>query len=168
MPFTSSPPMWKYWSGKSLAISAMKFVQKLVRFFVRGIHRRIEHAPLAFQLVGAWAAGEFRIADKPRGAVTGHIKFRHDANAAVARIGNQVADFFLGVKLAVGTLFLQLRKFLALHAKAFVVRKVPVKHVQFHGFHAVQIALQHRQRNEMARDIDHQATPLGIAVDPEC
>ena len=83
--------------GKEPGHLADKFVQKLVSLLPGRIHRRIEHAPLAFNLIRPRPTGEFGIADEPRGTVAGHIEFRHHANAALARVGDQVADFGLGV-----------------------------------------------------------------------
>ena len=145
--------------GKKPGHLADEFVQKLVGFFPGGIHGRIEHAPLALDLVGARTAGQFGIADEPGGAVARHIEFRNHANAALARVRNQIANFVLRVVQAIRAHFLQLGKFLALDAEALVVRKMPVKYVQLHRGHAVEIALEHIERDKVAADVDHQSAP---------
>ncbi len=48
---------------------------------------------------------------------------------------------------------------LAFHAEALIFRQVPMEDVQLDGFHAVQIALQYRDRHEVASGINHQAAP---------
>ena len=136
-----------------------EIVEEFVSLLVGGIHRGIGDAPLLPDLVRAGPAGQFGIANEPCGAVAGHVELGDYANAAIAGIGNQVANFILGVIEAVGALLLQFRKFVAFDAEPLIVGKVPVEDVDLYGFHSVQITFQHRQRNEMARDIDHQATP---------
>ena len=91
--------------------------------------------------------------------MAGHIEFRHQANAAIARVGDQVADFILRVIKGVGAQFVKFRKFPALHTKALVLREVPVENVHLHGFHAVEIPANDVERNKMAGGIDHQTTP---------
>src|SRR5882672_4537327 len=59
----------------------------------------------------------------------------------------------------VGARFMEFRKFLALGAEPLVLREVPVENVHLHGFHAVQIAANHFERDEMARGIHHQTAP---------
>ncbi len=53
----------------------------------------------------------------------------------------------------------QTGKFLALYAETLIVREMPVQDVHLHGGHAIEIALQHVDRNEMAADVDKQAAP---------
>ena len=76
-------------------------VEKLVGFFVRRIHRGIEDSPLAFDRVGAGAAGKFGITDKPGGAMAGHVELGNDADAAIAGVGDEFANFVLRVVEAV-------------------------------------------------------------------
>ncbi len=88
-----------------------------------------------------------------------HIEFRHHANAALARIRDDAADFILRVVEAIRTHALQLGKFLAFDAEALVFREMPVKHVQLHRRHAVQVALQNVERDKVAANINHQSPP---------
>src|SRR5438874_4573855 len=99
------------------------------------------------------------MSDKPRSAVAGNIKFRDYAYAAIPRISNHVADFFLRVIPPVGAQLLQLGKSLAFDAEALIVREVPVKNIHLHGIHAIQVATDHVQRSEVSRGIDHQPAP---------
>ena len=97
--------------------------------------------------------------DEPARAVTGYVKLGHDANAAIARVRDDLFDLFLRVVVAVGAELVQLRKLLALDAEALVFREVPVKDVHLHGRHRVEIALEHLHRLEVTRDVDHQPAP---------
>ena len=96
---------------------------------------------------------------EPRRAVTRHVEFRHDANSAVPRVGDQIADLILGVVKGVGAQLVKFRKFLALHAEALVLREVPMENVHLHGFHAVDISADDVKREEMAGRVDHQSAP---------
>src|SRR5450755_2701323 len=87
------------------------------------------------------------------------IEFRYHPDSSIAGVGDNLADLLLRIKLPVGTHALQLGEKLALDAKTFVVGEVPMKHVEFHRSHAVQIALNHFNRHPMPRDIDVQAAP---------
>ena len=87
--------------GEKFDHLSYQVVEKLIGFFVRRIHRGIEDSPLAFDGVRAGAAGKFGITDKPGGAVTGHIELRNDADAAIAGVGDEFANFILRVVEAV-------------------------------------------------------------------
>src|SRR5579872_4141853 len=115
-------------------------VEKLIGSLLGWIHCRIEDAPLAFNLIGSGSAGQLRIANKPGHAVPGHVELWNYANSAVPRVSDQVAYFILRVKQAIRAKLLQLGKFLALDAKALIVRKMPMKYVELHRRHAVEIA----------------------------
>ena len=145
--------------GKNFGHFADEIVEEFVGFFVRGIHRWIHHAPLAFDLVGAGAAGEFGIADEPGCAVAGHVEFGDDADAALARVGDEVANFVLRVIEIVGAEFVELGEFFALDAEALIFGKVPVEDVHFYGFHAIEVAAQDVERNEVAADVEHDSAP---------
>ncbi len=53
----------------------------------------------------------------------------------------------------------ELGKHLALDAKTLVIGEVPVQHVHLYRGHAVEIALEHLERNEVAADVDQHAAP---------
>ncbi len=141
--------------GEDLRHFAYQVIEKFVDFLIRWIHRRIEDSPPALDFVGAFSAGQLRMSHEPRGAVPGHIKFRHDADAAIARIGNHVTNLILRVIQAVRSQLVEFRKFPALDAEALVFRKVPVEDVHFHDFHAVKVSLDDLEGDEMPRGIDH-------------
>ena len=92
---------------------------------------------------------------EPRGTVPRHIEFRDDADAAIARVGDHVADLFLRVVQAVRAQSMQLWKLFALDAEALVFREVPVEDVHLHGFHSIKISPDDVEGNEMPRGIDH-------------
>jgi len=109
----------------------------------------------ALDFVRAFSAGQLRMSHEPRGTVPGHIEFRHVANAAIARVGNHLADLFLRVVQAVRAQSMQLWKLFALDAEALVFREVPVEDVHLHGFHSIKISPDDVEGNEMPRGIDH-------------
>src|SRR5262249_21060113 len=138
---------------------ADEFVEEFVGLLVGGIHRGIEDAPAALDLIGTGAAGELWVADEPRSAMAGHVEFGNDANTAIAGVGDQIANFVLRVVEAIGTEFVELREFLAFDAEALIFRKVPVEDIHLHGFHAVKIPAEYIEGNEVAAGVDHQAAP---------
>ena len=91
--------------------------------------------------------------------MAGSVELRDYPNAAIVRVGNEVADFSLRVVQPLGPHLLQLRKSLALHAEALIVREMPVQNIHLHGSHAVEIALQHLNRDQVAADVNEQAAP---------
>ena len=156
--------------GKNPGHLTDEFIEKLVDSLVRGVHCRIEDSPSPLNFVGSFSAGQFGVPHEPGRAMAGHIEFRHHANAAIARVGDQVADFILRVIKGVGAQFVKFRKFPALRTKALVLREVPVENVHLHGFHAVEIPANDVERNKMAGGIDHQTTPweTRLVLDREC
>ena len=91
--------------------------------------------------------------------MAGHVEFGDDADAAVARVGDDLADLVLRVEIAVGAHLLQLRKSLAFDAEALIVGEVPVEYVELHGGHGVEIALDHGHGHPVAGDIELKAAP---------
>ncbi len=104
-------------------------VEKLVGCLARGIHGGIEDTEFSLDGVRAGAAGERRVSDEPTSGMAGHVEFRNHADAAVARVGDHVADLVLRVVVAVRALLLQLWIALAFNAEALVVREMPVEDV---------------------------------------
>ena len=100
---TSSPPMWKYWSGNSAAISPMKCVEELVGFLARGIHGGMENSPVALDRIRPGRARQLRISYEPTGGVARDIEFGDHANAAIARVGDNLPDFVLCVEMPIRT-----------------------------------------------------------------
>src|ERR1700730_1652098 len=87
------------------------------------------------------------------------IELRHHPNAPLPRIRNQSANLILRVVKPIRTHLVQFRKLSALHPKALIFRKMPVKYVHLHDFHAINVPAQYFQRNKMSPRIDHQSTP---------
>ncbi len=83
------------------------------------------------------------------------------------RVSDKFADLVLRVIEALGTHLVQLGKFLALDAEPLIVGKMPVQDVHLHGGHAVHIAFEHVERDEVAADVDEQSAPreAGLVFD---
>ena len=112
-------------------------------------------------LYGVWtgATGQFRIADKPRAAVPGSVELGNNADAAIVRVGDELANFFLRVKPPLGAHPGELGKLLALGAESLIIGKMRVQDVQFYRGHAIEIALEHVDGNEVAAHVDQRAAP---------
>ena len=156
--------------GKELGHFSDENIEKLVGLLVSGIHRRIHHAPFFFDLERSRRTGDFGIPHKPGAAVAGHIKFRNDANSAIARVRNQLANFVLRVIRSARPHAMQLRQFLGLGAKSLIVRDMPVKDVHLHRFHSVQVPLEHFHGRKVPARIDQQAAPAKsrLVLDAHC
>ncbi len=138
---------------------AHEAVDEPVGGFARRIERRIEHAEPARDGVRPRRAREFRIPDDPARDVPGHVELRHDANAPLPSVFDDVAQLILRVVVAVRSHFVQLRVLPALDAEALVFAQVKVQHVQLDRGHTIELPLDHLDRLEMAPDIDQQPTP---------
>src|SRR6266849_897425 len=88
-----------------------------------------------------------------------HLKLRDNTDAAIMGVGHELANLSLCVIQPVGSCFLQLREALALDTETLVVVQVPVQDIHLHRCHSIEVALEHAQRNEVAADINEQATP---------
>src|SRR6267378_2775608 len=99
------------------------------------------------------------MANKPGGAVAGHVEFGDDANAAVAGVGDEVANFVLGVVETVGALRVKLGEFLAFGSEALVFGEMPVEDVHLYRFEAVDIAFEDIEGDKVAGYVDHEAAP---------
>ena len=115
--------------GKKFCHFPNEFIHQFVGAVLSRIHGRIENSPLTFDLIGPGKAGNFRISGEPAGGVAGHVKLRHDADAAVARVFDQFLHFRLRVVQPVGRSLLQLGKALAFHPETLIFGKVPMQHV---------------------------------------
>src|SRR5580704_3612979 len=103
--------------GEEFGHLSKKFVQEFVGFFAGGIHGWIEDSPLPLDLISSGACGNFRVTYEPGSAMAGHVKFGHNADAAIPRVGNQIVNFFLGVEASLGTLLVKLGEFATLDAE---------------------------------------------------
>ncbi len=79
-----------------------KCIEKLVGTFARRIHHRIEDAELPLNVKGTGSTREIGIADEPGTAMSGHVELRHDTDAAITRIANNLAGLLLGIEKSVG------------------------------------------------------------------
>ncbi len=92
-------------------------------------------------------------------SVTGHVELGHHADAAIVRVGDEIADFILRIKQALGTHAGEFGEYFALDAESLVVGKMPVQDVHLDGGHAVEVALQSICWDEVTADVDQRATP---------
>src|SRR5271169_4705391 len=84
--------------GKQGRHFAYEAIEKLVGAFTRGVHGRVEDAPVPLDEIRAFATGEVRVADEPGGRVARHVKLRNYADAAVAGVLDDAADLILRVE----------------------------------------------------------------------
>src|ERR1700745_2871641 len=91
--------------------------------------------------------------------MAGRVELCNNADAAIMRIRDEVTDLRLCIVVDFRSHARQFGKHLALDAKPLIVGKVPVQNVHLHRRHAIEIALEHIERNEMPTNIDQQATP---------
>ena len=145
--------------GKERRHLPQKLIEKLERAFARRVHGRVHDAPAVRNLVRARAAGQLWIPYEPRRGVAGHIEFGNHADAAIVRVLDDVCDLLLRVVETVRALFLKKRIDLAFDWETLVIREMPVEDIELHRFHAVQVALDHVDRLEVAAGINHQAAP---------
>src|SRR5207244_9645625 len=96
-------------------------VDERVDLLPRGIEGVVEDAPRARDREGSRRAGQLRMAGEPRRGVAGHVELRHDADAAVAGVGDDVLHLLLRVVLAVRPLLVEPRVALALDTEALVL-----------------------------------------------
>src|SRR5206468_4766929 len=81
---------------------AEKSIQKFVSLLARRIERRLKDSSAPFDLVRSRGTAEFGMANQPTGAVAGDVELRHDANAAIARVGNNLAHLILRIEQPIG------------------------------------------------------------------
>ena len=98
-----------------------------------------------------------------------HIELRNHADSAIPRIFDHLMNLVLRVVDAIRSFFLQQRELLAFGPEPLIVGEMPVENIQLDRLHAIQIALNHRDRYKVATDIDHQAPPRksGLVVDAD-
>ncbi len=91
--------------------------------------------------------------------MAGHIEFGNHADSTVARVVDHVPDLVLRVVVPVGAELLQFGESLALDAKPLIIRKMPVKDIELHCRHRIQIAFDHLDRHPVPRNVEHQPAP---------
>ena len=130
-------------------------IEKFIGALARRIHHRIEDAELAFDVERAGSAGEIGIPDEPCTGVSRHVELGHDADAAVARIGNNFAGLLLSIEESVGAQPCEFRERSTLDAKTLVFTKMPVEYVKLNGGHPVETASDNVDRHEVASAVNH-------------
>lgn len=91
--------------------------------------------------------------------MAGHIELRHNADATIPGVRDDVADLGLGVVFAIGPPPLQQRIPFAFDAKSLVVGQVPVEDIQLYRGHAIKGSFHATHRNKVARNIQRQPAP---------
>src|SRR5207253_11087909 len=114
---------------------------------------------LAYDMEWTGAASESGIPHKPGTAVTRHVEFGNYADAAVMRVGDDLARLFLRIEETVGAHPGQLGESFAFHAKPLIFAEVPVEDVELHRGHPVEGPLENVDRHEVASAVDQKATP---------
>ncbi|SQI30560.1 Uncharacterised protein [Serratia plymuthica] len=87
------------------------------------------------------------------------IDFRHHPDAARCGVSHHLLHLFAGIELAVAGQLLQFGVALRGKAPALVVGQMPMEDIEFGRRHAVELAQDIRQRQEMARRIQQHAAP---------
>ena len=110
-------------------------------------------------LYGPGALPQLRVTNQPTGGVSRDIKFRHHPNPSVSSVHNNLAHLILRVVQTIRSHRMEFWKFLALDAKALVLREVPMKHIELDGGHGIEVALEHLGRLIVPGDVDQKTTP---------
>src|SRR6185436_16397727 len=99
------------------------------------------------------------MSNQPARRMTRHIELRHHSNAALACVSDDIAYLILSIEEPIGSHLMKFRVALRFNSKPLVFREVPVKHVELHRSHAIQIALHDVDRLEVTPHIYQQTTP---------
>ena len=134
-------------------------IEEDVGAFLGRVHRFVAVGRHANQRVGPLAARQFRISDCPGRGVARDVELGNHADAALARVPDQLPNFRLRVVHAIGRKLLQFGKPQALHAKPLIVGEVPVQHVQFHCRHSVERPLHQAQWHEVPGHVERESAP---------
>ncbi|MNV36201.1 hypothetical protein D3C71_1276700 [compost metagenome] len=86
--------------------------------------------------------------------MTRHVDFRHHANTTRGGVAHHVAHLFWGVEQPVAGELRQFRVALRGKPPALIVRQMPVQDVELRRRHAIDLAFDVLQRDEMARRIE--------------
>ena len=132
--------------GEQRGHLADEAVEERVELLARGIHAMVVEAELALDLVRPGRARQLGMSDEPAPRVARHVELRHDADAAVARVLEDLARFLGRVEVPVRAQAVKPREARALDAEPLVLGQVPVQDVELHRGHAVQVALDHLWR----------------------
>ena len=133
-----------------------------------------------------FCAGQPRISGYQRQAMRRHIYFRYDGNKTRLRVSHYFPDIFLCIITAIGSLLPWRRRTVAppfsragnargayfrkpgqsfyFNAPALVVRKMPVKYVQFVFRHLIDVLLYKCFRKEVPAHIEHQPAPAEAGI----
>jgi hypothetical protein len=131
----------------------------LVGLLSGGIQGEVGGTELTADRVGRATAGKLRVGDQPGSSVAWHLKLGHDTNTKSAGIAYDFRGVLLSVKQAIRTHGGKPWEEFALYAETLVFGEVPVKNVELHGCHAIESALEHVHRFEVASTVDHQTPP---------
>ena len=145
--------------GEERGHLAEELVEERVDALVGGIEGRFGDAEPALDGVGAGRAGELGVGDEPARRMPGDVELRHDPDAAVGGIFDDVTDLGLRVIHAVRAELVEAGEDFGLHAEPLVLGEMPMEDVHLQGGHAVQVPLDDLDGMEMTPGIDEQAPP---------
>ena len=137
-------------------------VDKPVDILIERIHGGFVYAPAGLRPVGAGGGHQLGIGQRDSADVTGKIEFRHHADAQLARVFHHAADILLAIIPTCGTLSMQFRQRSGFNSPGLIIGQVPVQDIVFGRCHAIELALDGRDRKKAPRGIDQQPAP-GIA-----
>ena len=83
-----------------------------------------------------------------------NIKLRHYPNTTITSVVNDLAHLVLRVEETIGAEGVESGKLLALDTKTLVLRQMPVKDVQLHCCHRIEIPFEDFHRLVVAANID--------------
>src|SRR5215510_10208283 len=99
------------------------------------------------------------MSNQPTRTVPGYIKLRHNSNSSLTSILNNLFGLFLRIEKTIRTHLMKLCKLLTFDPKSLILSQVPVKHVEFHGCHCIEISFQDFGWFVMPANIDQQSPP---------
>eukprot|EP00976_Prorocentrum_cordatum_P065812 1178063-Prorocentrum_minimum.AAC.5 len=140
---------------------ADEVVQRHAREVTGRIHRAPPRRTFPPHAVGVEALGEqLRVPPPPRARVARGVELRHHPDAPQPRALHHLAHCrgAVRVRRLVCAVLVQAREGGALVGEAFVVREVPVEHVQLRVAHPVQHLQQRAQRQEVPRRVQQHPT----------
>src|SRR5947208_4633177 len=91
--------------------------------------------------------------------MSGHVKFRHHPDAAIARVRDQFLDLFLRVVVPAGAHLVQFWELLALNPESLVLAQVEVEDIHLHRFHTVKSTFYDVNRHPVTTRIEQEPAP---------
>ena len=134
-----------------------KRVEQGVGAFLGGVEGHVGGAPALVHHVGRVAGGQLGVSGLPGNGVAGHVEFRHHPNAPGGGVAQHLTHLGLGVVLPAH--LVQAGQGLGFHPKPLIVGQVPVQHVELHGSHAIEVALDDGHGHKVPGRVNQQPPP---------